>query len=253
MATAIKTNPWSESEWAARRQLASCYRVFAHLGWDELIYNHITLRLEDEPGAFLINQYGLHYTEVKASNLIKIDIDGNRLDDSTGAVNPAGFLQHSLFHRHLPDAHCIMHTHTTPTMAVAATAEGIRPTNFYAAALIGQVAWHEFEGVTIRPEEGERLIANLGDKRIMMLRNHGPLVMAPTLTEAFQMMWVLQRACEIQVATGMTGGTPVEIGADVLAVHQRDLHMARAFGQPGKVDFEALVRVVDRVDPSWRD
>lgn len=253
MATAANRNGWSESEWAARRDLAACYRIFAHLGWDELIYNHITLRLADEPGAFLINPFGLHYTEVKASNLVKIDIDGKRLDNSAAPVNPAGFLQHSLFHRHLADAHCIMHTHTTATMAVAATAQGLRPTNFYAAALAGQIAWHEFEGVTIRPDEGERLLANLGDKRILMLRNHGPVVMAPTLAEAFQTMWVLQRACEIQVATGMTGGTPVEIGPDVLAAHQRDLQMARAFGAPGAVDFAAMVRRIDRIDGGWRD
>jgi ribulose-5-phosphate 4-epimerase/fuculose-1-phosphate aldolase len=149
---------------------------------------------------------------VKASNLVKIDIDGNKLDDSPYPVNRAGFVQHALFHRHLPDAHCIMHTHTTAGMAVSSVEGGLRPTNFYACSFAGQIAYHDFEGVTVRDEEGERLLANLGDKRVMLLRNHGILVMGRTLPEAFIKHWSLQRACEIQIATALDGRAADGVG-----------------------------------------
>lgn len=252
MATAIKAAAMSDAERDARRRLAACYRIFDHMGWSELIYNHITLRVPGEENAFLINPFGLHYSEVTASNLVKIDIDGQVLDGSGAAVNRAGFVQHSVFHRHVPDAHCIIHTHTTAGMAVSATKEGLTPTNFYAAGFIGRIAYHDFEGVTVRPEEGARLIEHLGDRRVMMLRNHGTLVMADSLPKAFLMHWMLQRACEVQVATG-AAGTPVEIPPDVIAVHQRDLSAVQLPVGPGVPDFEAMVRVIDRRDRSWRD
>lgn len=252
MATAARAPDMSAAEWEARQQLAACYRIFDHMGWSELIYNHITLRVPGEENAFLINPFGLSYREVKASNLVKIDIDGQVLDGSPYPVNRAGFMQHSLFHRHLPDAHCIIHTHTTAGMAVSATEEGLRPISFYAAAFIGQIAYHDFEGVTIRPEEGERLIAHLGDKRVMMLRNHGTLVMAPTLPWAFLKHWSLQRACEVQVAT-CAAGTPAIIPPEVIAVHQRDLAGMQLPAGPGVPDFQAMLREIDRIDGSWRD
>lgn len=252
MASAAKRPDMSAAEWEARQQLAACYRIFDHMGWSELIYNHITVRVPGEESAFLINPFGLGYQEVTASNLVKIDIDGAVLDGSPYPVNRAGFVQHSVFHRHLPDAHCIIHTHTTAGMAVSATAEGLRPISFYAAAFAGQIAYHDFEGVTIRSEEGERLIANLGDKRVMMLRNHGTLVMAQSLPEAFLKHWLLQRACEIQVAAG-AAGTPVELSAEVIAVHQRDLAGVQLPVGPSVPDFQAMVRLIDRVDGSWRD
>lgn len=253
MATAIRSTPeWSEAEWEARRQLAACYRVFDMLGWSEMIYNHITVKLPDSENAFLINPYGLHFSEVKASNLVKIDIDGNKLDDNPYPVNLAGFTQHGVFHRHLPDAHCIMHTHTTAGMAVAALEGGLQPINFYACNFIGQIAYHDFEGVTVRAEEGERLVAHLGSKRVMLLRNHGILVMGTTLPEAFLKHWSLQRACEIQLAT-LSMGQPITVAEDVIAVHQRDLHKVQIPGGAGAPDFAAMVRLVDRIDRSWRD
>ena len=253
MATAIRRNSQiSESEWAARQELAACYRVFDMLGWSEMIYNHITVKVPDEEGAFLINPFGLHFSEVTASNLVKIDIDGNKLDDTPYPVNLAGFVQHGVFHRHLPDAHCIMHTHTTAGMAVSSVEGGLRPINFYACNFVGQLAYHDFEGVTVRSEEGARLIESLGDKRAMLLRNHGILVMGQTLPEAFIKHWALQRACEIQLAT-VSMGTPLEVPADVIAVHQRDLYLAQVPGMTGKADFDAMVRKVDKIDPGWRD
>ena len=242
----------SAAEWEARQQLASAYRVFDLLGWSESIYNHISLKVPDEEGAFLINPYGLLYSEVCASNLVKIDIDGNVLDGSNFAVNKAGFTQHAYFHRHLPHAHAICHTHTTATMAVCSMEGGLQPVNFYACTFIGQLAYHDFEGVTVRAEEGERLLANLGDKRILMLRNHGPVILGQTLPEVFVQHWALQRACEIQLAT-LAAGKPIVIAPEVVAVHQRDLHQVRLPGGPGAPDFAAWVRKVDKLDRSWRD
>jgi ribulose-5-phosphate 4-epimerase/fuculose-1-phosphate aldolase len=242
----------TEADWEARQQLAACYRVFDMFGWSELIYNHITLKVPGEEGAFLINPYGLHFSEVTASNLVKIDLDGNKLDDNPYPVNLAGFVQHSVFHRNIPDAHCIAHTHTQAGMAVSAYEDGLLPINFYACAFVGQVAYHDFEGITVRGEEGERLIANLGDKRAMFLRNHGILVMGRTVAEAFFRHWVLQRACEIQVSQ-LAMGKPIMVPPEVLAVHQRDMSKVQLPGGPGAPDFAAMVRMIDRKDRSWRD
>ena len=253
MATAaVAPRTMSDAEWEARQQLAAAYRVFDHLGWSEMIYNHITLKVPGEDNSFLINPFGLHFSEVKASNLVKIDIDGNKLDDSPYPVNRAGFVQHAVFHRHLPDVHCIMHTHTTAGMAVSSLEGGLQPINFYACNFAGQIAYHDFEGVTVRDEEGARLVANLGDKRMLLLRNHGIVAMGRTLPEAFIKHWSLQRACEIQMAT-LSMGKPLTVPPEVVAVHQRDLHMAQAPGGPGAADFAAMVRLVDRVDTSWRE
>lgn len=242
----------SDAEWEARQQLAAAYSVFDHLGWSEMIYNHITLKVPGEDNSFLINPFGLHFSEVKASNLVKIDLDGNKLDDSPYPVNRAGFVQHAVFHRNLPDVHCIMHTHTTAGMAVSSLEGGLQPINFYACNFAGQIAYHDFEGVTVRDEEGARLVANLGDKRMLLLRNHGIVAMGRTLPEAFIKHWSLQRACEIQLAT-LSMGKPLTVSPEVVAVHQRDLHMAQVPGGPGAADFAAMVRLVDRVDTSWRE
>lgn len=253
MAIQIKPDSrYSQAEWEARQQLAACYRVFDMLGWSEMIYNHITVKLPEEDDAFLINPFGLHFSEVKASNLVKIDSSGNKLDDNPYPVNLAGFVQHAVFHKNLLDAHCIMHTHTTAGMAVSALEGGLQPINFYACNFAGQIAYHDFEGVTVRSEEGERLVRNLGDKRIMLLKNHGILVMGRTLPEAFIKHWSLQRACEIQLAT-LSMGQPVHVPQEVVSVHQRDLSKVSIPGGAGKADFDAMVRLVDRTDRSWRD
>ena len=255
MATRIAANTdMTEAEWAARRELAGCYRVFDMLGWSEMIYNHITLEVPGEEGAFLINPFGLHFSEVTASNLVKIDLDGNKLDDNPHPVNLAGFVQHSVFHRHLADAHCIAHTHTTAGMAVSSLKGGLRPVNFYACNFAGQIAYHDFEGITVRSEEGARLIEHLGHRRVMLLRNHGILVMGRTVAEAFVKHWSLQRACEIQLAT-MSMGEPLEVSDEVVAAHQRDLFKGMVAGSagPGEADFAAMIRMVDKRDTGWRE
>ena len=255
MATAFKThNHCSEAEWAARQELAACYRIFAMMGWDELIFNHITVKVPGEEGSFLINPYGMHYSEVTASSLVKIDGEGNKVDpDNPWHVNQAGFVQHSLFHREIPDAHAIIHTHTTATVAVCSLEGGLQPVNFYACNLMGHVGYHDFEGITVRAEEGVRLVENLGKHRILLLKNHGPVVMGKTLPQAFFMYWVLQRACEHQMET-MKMGNPILVPEDVIAVHQRDQYLQATPGMnPGQMEFDAMVRKVDLIDTSWRD
>jgi ribulose-5-phosphate 4-epimerase/fuculose-1-phosphate aldolase len=249
----------SKEEWQARLDLAACYRIFDHLGWSESIYNHISVKVPGEEDTFLINPFGLLYDEVTASNLVKIDVEGNNVGPSQYNVGPsqymvnkAGFTQHAYFHKHLGDkAAAICHVHTTATMAVCSHKDGLLPTNFYACNFQGQIGYHDFEGVTVRADEGERLVANLGDKSILMLRNHGPVVMDRTIPGMFVKMWALQRACEIQVATlGM--GNPNLVPQDVVAVHQRDLAVMAGQGGAGLFDFEAWKRRIDRIDTSWR-
>tara|TARA_R110000787_G_scaffold11146_1_gene37307 strand:- start:443 stop:1189 length:747 start_codon:yes stop_codon:yes gene_type:complete len=248
----MKKPDCSEAEWQARQQLAACYRIFDHLGWSESIYNHISVRVPGEDHAFLINPYGLLYSEVCASNLVKIDIDGNTLDGSPHPVNKAGFTQHSHFHRHLDWAHAICHTHSTEITSVCSHEGGLLPINFYACGLVGKLAYHDFEGITVRAEEGERLLAHLGDKRILMLRNHGPVILGKTIPEIFFTHWALQRACEMQIAT-LAMGKPVLVPDEVVAVHQRDLRQVALPGGAGAADFAAWVRKIDGIDPSWRE
>ena len=173
------------SEKEARIQLAACYRIFDYLGWDELIYNHITLKLPEVEGQFLINPYGLHYSEVKASNLVKVDINGNVLDKSSYKANPAGMVIHSAIHQARSDMQSIAHLHTDAGMAVACQQEGLRYDNFYSVLLHNQVAYHDFEGLTVNDEEKSRLVSNLGNKNHLILRNHGLLSGGRSVKEMF--------------------------------------------------------------------
>ena len=176
--------PMTEAEQAARVQLAACYHVFAHLGWVESIFNHITLRVPGPEKIFLINPFGRLYREVTASNLVAIDIDGNPVRATEYPVNRAGFVIHSAIHATVAEAHCVMHTHTVSGMAVSCLAEGLMHDSFNGAQLKGRVAYHDFEGVTVRPDEQTRLLASIGDKKAVILRNHGLLAWGGSLPEA---------------------------------------------------------------------
>ena len=243
-------------EWQARVQLAACYRVFDMLGWTEMIYNHITVRLPESVSGgskqFLINPFGLHYSEVTASNLLKIDLKGNKLDDNPWPVNPAGFTVHSAIHEGIADAHCVMHTHTTAGVAVACTQGGLAQNNFYSAQLHEMVAYHDFEGITIHAEEAPRLLANIGSKPAVILRNHGLLSWAKTLPLAFVRLWTLQRACEIQMSQAAMGPS-IAVPAAVAAKTTEDSFQFDAQFGAGQDVFDALVRRVDRIDTSYKN
>jgi ribulose-5-phosphate 4-epimerase/fuculose-1-phosphate aldolase len=242
-------------EWKTRLELAACYRIFAMLGWTEMIYNHITLRLPDSVTGgqkqFLINPFGLHYSEVTASNLLKIDLQGNKLDDSPWLVNPAGFTVHGAIHENIADAHCVMHTHTTAGLAVACSQVGLAQNNFYSAQLHGLVAYHDFEGITVHAEEAPRLLKNIGDKPAVILRNHGLLTWGETLPLAFVRLWTLQRACEVQVATA-TLGPAIPVPEKVAEKTVQDSFQWDAKFGAGQDVFDALVRQVDKFDASYR-
>ena len=242
-------------EWEARLQLAACYRVFAMLGWTEMIYNHITIRLPDSVSGgdkqFLINPFGLHYTEVTASNLVRINLAGDVLDDSPYPVNPAGYVLHSTIHGGIEGAHCVMHTHTTAGVAVASLEGGLSQSNFYSAQLHDMVAYHTFEGITVHAEEGPRVLQSIGHKPAVILRNHGLLSWGQTLPQTFAILWTLQRACEIQLAT-QSMGAPIPVPEGIAAKCTRDALQFNPNHGAGNDVFEALVRQVDRIDSGWR-
>lgn len=237
-------------EWAARVQLAAAYRIFDMLGWTEMIYNHITVRVPDSVtrGAkhFLINPFGLHYSEVTASNLLKIDVHGNKLDaQNPWPVNPAGFTIHAAIHDKVPNAHCVMHTHTTNGLAVACTEGGLAQNNFYSAQLHDMVAYHDFEGITIHEDEAPRLLASMGNKPLMILRNHGLLAAAATLPLTFVHLWTLQRACDVQVTQAALGkAIPIPHAVAVKTTHD-SFQFDQRFGA-GQDVFDAMTRLVEQ-------
>ncbi|MDI9330485.1 MAG: class II aldolase/adducin family protein [Alphaproteobacteria bacterium] len=243
-------------EWAARQQLAACYRIFAMLGWTEMIYNHITLRLPDSASGddkqFLINPFGLHYTEITASNLVKVNLAGDIIGSSRYPINPAGYVLHSTIHGGIEGAHAVMHTHTTAGVAVASLASGLSQSNFYSAQLHDLVAHHEFEGITVHMEEGPRVLRSIGRKPAVILKNHGLLSWGTTLPEAFAVLWTLQRACEIQMAT-LSMGQPLPVPEDIAAKCTRDsLQFDIKQGGVGVDLFNALVRQVNRIDDGYK-
>ncbi len=248
------TNPLqcADAEWHARQDLAACYRIFHLLGWTELIYNHISLRVPGPERHFLINPFGLHYSEVCASNLVKVDLQGRLLSESRWGINAAGFAPHAALHASVDGAHCVMYTHTTTGMAVASSAAGLSISNFYAAQLGGRVAYHDFEGITVHADEGARLVADIGARPAVILRNHGLLAWGGTLASTFYTLWILQRACDVQVA-GAALGAAIPIPLDVQRRCQVDNARVNTDPDFGRENFDAMVRLVDRTDRSWRD
>jgi len=246
----LREVPMTEAERKARVELAACYRIFDLLGWTEAIFNHITLRVPGPEVRFLINPFGLHYSEVTASNLVLIDIDGTPLRESRWPVNQAGFVIHSAIHGAIERAHCVMHTHTTQGCAVAGLKNGLSYDNFYGAMLYGLVAYHDFEGITVDPGERERLVRDIGDKPAVILRNHGLLAWGPSVSEAFQVLRTLQRACEVQLATAAAGEVN-RVRPEVFAQTVRESSIAEK--RTCDDVFAALVRMIDARDPSYKD
>jgi ribulose-5-phosphate 4-epimerase/fuculose-1-phosphate aldolase len=242
---AARPHAMAPEEWQARCALAACYRLFDHLGWTEGIYNHLTRRIGQADGQplFLINPYGLHYAEVTPLNLLVLDTAGRIHGPAEHPANAAGMVIHCAVHGARHDAQCVMHTHTTAVMAVACKANGLRDDNFYSAQLCPHVAYHDFEGITTRPDEGARLVASLGGRSILMLRHHGVLVAGPSLCETFSQLWMLQRACEVQWASDSMAGPNAVIATRVLAEIAGHVTAMRPPGaRPGELLFKGLVR-----------
>ncbi|MDB4511882.1 class II aldolase/adducin family protein [Arenicella sp.] len=244
----------NKEEKALRIELAACYRIFDFCDWDELIYNHITVKLPGDEGHFLINPYGLHYSEVTASNLVKVDITGNIVEPSTHSVNPAGMLIHSAIHSARKDAHCIGHIHSDAGMTVACQQDGLRSDNFYSVLLNNQIAYHDFQGLSVDNSEKQDLIASIADKNFMILRSHGLLTCGRTVAEMFLRMMMLQRSCEIQVSVDQAGKAVVPVSDEVIARTEELLkvQMSMSKDQPiGQLEFNAMRRLIDKVDDSY--
>ena len=198
----------SADEWQARVDLAACYRLVALHGWDDLVFTHITARVPGSEPHFLINPYGMLFEEVTASSLVKVDLAGNKVIPSPFDINPAGFIIHSAVHAAREDARCIIHLHTDAGVAVSAQRDGLLPISQNALFPLASMAYHAYEGVALREDEKARLIADLGQRHFMILRNHGTLTVGETVADAFLRMFVLERACRIQILA-QSGGSPL--------------------------------------------
>jgi ribulose-5-phosphate 4-epimerase/fuculose-1-phosphate aldolase len=245
----------SAEEWQTRVDLAAAYRLVANFRWDDLVFTHITAKI---PGTehFLINPYGLMFDEITASSLIKIDIDGKVLQETRFPINPAGYTIHSAVHGARHDVQCVMHTHTLNGVAVSAQKRGVLPISQQSIFVLASLGYHAYEGVALRDDEKPRLVASLGDKTFLMLRNHGLLTVGSTIAVAFQSMYIFEATCAIQVRA-QAGGTLA--GGELTEVHPSIIasaaEQARAVTHGGGASlvWPGLLRRLDRVDPSYRE
>ncbi len=243
----------SDEEWKVRCDLAALYRLVAHHRMTDLIYTHISARLPGPDNHFLINQYGVLFHEMRASDLVKIDYDGNIVGDAQQSrrVNAAGFCIHSAIHMARHDLVCVIHTHTAAGMAVAAQKHGLLPISQHALKFYGHLAYHGYEGIALDLDERDRLVSDLGEHRAMILQNHGLLVAGRTIPEAFNNIYYLERACQAQVAA-LAGGT--ELVTPPEAVRQ---HTAEQFHREGSLEhyemmWESCLRLVEHDRPDYR-
>lgn len=242
-------------EWALRCDLAACYRLVAAYGWSDLVFTHISAKLPDSVTGgehqFLINPYGLMFDEITASSLVKVDMGCNKLHDSPFPVNPAGFVIHSAVHEARPEAGCVLHTHTRAGVGVSAQKAGILPISQQSTFVLHSLAYHDYEGVALRPEEKPRLQANLGKANYLVLRNHGMLTVGRTIADAFLYMYTLENTCRIQIDALAGGGELTRVDPAILAGMADVMRVATA-GQGAQLAWPALLRKVERLDPGYR-
>ena len=236
------------SERELRIQLAAAYRLIAQFKMTDLISTHLSVRLPGPEHHFLINPYGMMFHEITASSLVKIDLEGNILGDSKWSINPAGFVIHSAIHAAREDLTCVLHTHTRYGMAVSALECGLLPVSQFAMQFYNRVAYHDYEGVALELDERERLVRDLGDKKAMILRNHGLLTAGRTIPEAFYLMYYLDRSCEVQI-TAQSAGTKLVIPPHSVCEHSA---LQQQSDNLGELEWSALTRMLDREDPSYR-
>lgn len=246
----------SPEEWELRVQLAGAYRLIDHFGWSELIWTHTTVRVPGPEHHFLINPYGYRFDEVCASNLVKVDLHGNIIGEPSQEINPAGFVIHSAIHMARRDVRCVMHTHTVAGMALAALDCGLLPISMYALGYYGGVGYHDFEGPSLELAERARLAENLGDKQVLILRNHGLLTCGDSVAQAFVRMYRLERSCQIQLAAQATGAglvTPPESVCQLSRELSDDFLGDKGYSRERNPEFAAMLRLMDRKDPSYKE
>jgi ribulose-5-phosphate 4-epimerase/fuculose-1-phosphate aldolase len=245
----------SAEEWALRCDLAACYRLVAAYGWSDLVFTHISAKLPDSVSGgehhFLINPYGLMFDEITASSLVKVDMACNKLHESPFPVNPAGFVIHSAVHEARPEAQCVLHTHTRAGVAVSAQKHGILPISQQSTFVLASLAYHAYEGVAFRPDEKPRLQADLGTANYLVLRNHGLLTVGRSIADAFLSMYTFENTCRIQIDALAGGSELTQVDPRILAGMADVMRVATA-GQGAQIAWPALLRKLERMDPSYR-
>lgn len=241
----------SPEEWAIRVDLAACYRMVAHYGWDDLIFTHISARVPGPEAHFLINPYGMLFEEVTASGLVKVDLDGNKVLDSDFDINPAGFNIHSAVHAAREDAHCVLHLHTNEGVAVSILEDGLEAFSQASLFPLSGLSYHDYEGVSLDPDEKQRLVADLGDNNFFVLRNHGLLTCASTIPDAFLFMYIMQRAAETQLLAQGTGKPLIKVPDAILAgIQSMAKEVLKSSG--GQMAWPGILRKLDRDYPGFR-
>jgi ribulose-5-phosphate 4-epimerase/fuculose-1-phosphate aldolase len=240
----------ARTEREVRVQLAALYRLIRHFGMDDLVFTHISARVPGKSGQFLINPYGLMFDEITSSNLVKIDHDGNLVEPSPHPVNRPGFVIHSAVHMARPEVNFVLHTHTRAGIAVSCTGEGLLPINQFSLQFHGRTAYHDYEGIANDKDERARLTADLGGHNVMILRNHGLLTCGETAAQTFSLMYYLEQSCRIQVDTKALGGTTLVPPPEVCDKTAAQYGTGATTGQR---EWPALIRLLDRIDPSYRN
>lgn len=234
----------SETEWEQRVQLAACYRLVALFGWDDLIFTHISARLPGPEHQFLINPYGLLFEEITASSLVKVDLEGRKQMDSPYDINPAGFTIHSAIHAAREEAQCVLHVHSVNGVAVSAQAGGVLPLSQHSIFVLSSLAYHDYEGVALDADEKPRLVRDLGDKRFLMLRNHGLLTVGESVAEAFVAMYLFETTCMIQVRAQAGGRELIPITPRLIEGAQAQWQQVTR-GAGGGLAWPALLRKLE--------
>ena len=240
-----------DSERQLRVDLAACYRLVAMYGWDDLIFTHISARVPGPEHHFLINPYGMLFDEITASSLVKIDLDGRKVEDSPYEVNPAGFNIHSAIHAAREDAKCVLHLHSLDGIAVSVQPDGVLPISQQSIFVLASLAYHDYEGVALNEDERPQLVRDLGDNNFLMLRNHGLLTVADNIPDAFLFMYLFQAACKIQIRAQSCGSKLIAIDPRIIAgATAQAKQVTRGLG--GALAWPALLRKLERLDPSFK-
>ena len=243
---------FSPEEWAVRVDLAAAYRLVAHFHWDDLVFTHITARIPGPEHHFLINPYGMLFDEITASSLVKIDLQGKKVSDNPWPINPAGFTIHSAIHAARHDIQCVLHTHTLNGIAVSAQRGGLLPLSQQSIFVLQSLAYHDYEGVALREDEKPRLVADLGTKSYLILRNHGLLTVGRTVAEAFQAMYLLEATCAIQIRAQSGGGELISVRQEIIdTALEQAREVSNGMG-PHQLVWPGLLRRLDRLDDSFR-
>lgn len=243
-------NQVSTEEWQVRQDLAAAYRIVAHYGWDDMVFTHLSARVPGPQDHFLLNRFGYLFSEVTASNLVKVDGDGNVVLDNGHEVNAAGFTIHSAVHMGRDDAHAVMHLHTDGGVAVASSSNGFLPLNQHAMFVYHDLAYHDWEGVALDLDERERLVNDLGDKHLMMLRNHGTLALGGSVASCFLRMYYLERACQIQIKA-LAAGAPHMPQQAAIDMMQSTFNNPASWEGFAATAWPALRRLADKLDPAY--